>query len=68
MSSKAPWRPLRQRLRYPRSRWRGRVQLVLEIVGRRSHDGQRISLRTAWQVACIVYNKPYRNPGEQTHA
>lgn len=33
-----------------------RVQLFLAIVGRYSQAEQRISIRLAWQVACIVHD------------
>ena len=40
--------------------WLRRCQLFVGIVGRRWGDGCRIGPRTAWQVACIVENRPYR--------
>ena len=40
--------------------WARRVHLWAGIVGRRWSGGARISNATAWQVACIVWDRPRR--------
>ena len=43
------------------SRWCGFLRLFCGIVGRPWHDGRCIGVRTAWQVARIVYPAHQRN-------